>query len=390
MNKIDRLVQLTQKKTRFAIGLMTGMSRDGIDLAYLKIEGEYPNWSIELIDTLFGDFSQNTKTLLQKGDDLTLVDIACLDRLIGEDLGQCVNYFLQMNKLSADAIDMIGSHGQTVVHLPPGEAMVATTLQLGAGAVIAQITGILTVSNFRLRDMVVGGQGAPLIPIVDYLLFTKPGVVRSLNNLGSISNLTVVTEERATMMAFDTGPANMPIDYFAKMIPGNHCGIDLDGKCSAQGQVIDDLLAELLALGFLSKPPPKSAGYQEFGPIVLGEILSRYPKADPKDLTRTAVEFTCESIAQAYERFVQPEYSQLSEILFTGGGAYNKTLMSRLKERLPQYSIQSLADIDKNLNDAKEAMGFGILANLTLSGLTGNIPVATGAKEGVVLGDISL
>ncbi len=398
MNKITRLLQTAQKPTRQVIGLMTGMSRDGIDLAHAEISGVFPNLVVKLKGSATGDFSENTKDLLHKGEAVNAYEITLLNRSLAEDLAAAVNQFLQQEGLASTDIDLIGSHGQTLVHIAPEAGWPGSTLQVGSASIIAELTDIPTVGNFRIRDMIRGGHGAPLIPMVDYILYRQQVVAGNapvaLNNLGSISNLTIVTLDLADCMAFDTGPANMPIDFFARDLKmttqlGMKCtGIDTDGTFSAQGQVIDEMLDDLLALPYFKKQPPKSAGYQEFGPGVLREISSRYTETQ-LDKLATAVEFSAETIAQAYEQFVAPSFPALQKIIFTGGGAYNKTLLKRIRERLPQYTVESMAESDPALNDVKEALGFAILGDLTMQGQWGNVKSATGADRDVILGEIA-
>ncbi len=393
MNKIKRLTTVSQKDKRHVIGLMTGMSRDGIDLAHVTISGRYPDCDFQLCGTLAAAFSETTRQLLEQGDRLSTYDMTLLDRLLAEDLAASVNTYLSCQELAVDDIDLIGCHGQTIVHIATTAEQKGASLQVGSGSMIAELTHIPTVTNFRSRDIICGGQGAPLIPIVDYLLYRKvllnDGIdVVALNNLGSISNVTVVTPRLSDCLAFDTGPANMPIDYFARLIKDNKQGIDHDGSISSQGKINETLLQALLALPYFDQAPPKSAGYHEFGPEVLASIASKM-QVTPFDSVRTAVEFSAATIAQAYENFIVPRYPNLQKIILTGGGVYNNTLVNSIKIKLPQYQIESLATTDKPLNDAKEALGFAILADLTLQGETGNVISATGAERPVILGEIA-
>ncbi|SHL12318.1 anhydro-N-acetylmuramic acid kinase [Bradyrhizobium lablabi] len=385
---MERLLASIAKSNRRLIGLMSGMSMDGVDLAFVQITGVFPELVVELIATHYRPYNESTKAVLFSAREGTVRDVCQVNFLVAEEFANCVNDFLSSRQLSANDIDAIGSHGQSIYHVPPGGDGVPSTLQVGFPSLIAEKTGIPTVGNFRVRDMAQGGQGAPLIPLVDYILYRQSDRTIALNNLGSISNVTVVTPMLENVVAFDTGPANMPIDFFAQLIPGNNSKIDLDGNWSARGRIVQPLLEEMMAIPFISKVPPKAAGYDEFGPRVLRGFHDKYKQESPLDLLRTGVEFSAQSIANAYKQFVLPKY-EIDYITFTGGGCYNKTLMNRIRELLFPLDIRELSKQDKEINDSKEAVGFAVLANETLSGRPGNVTTATGARKAVVLGELA-
>ncbi len=389
MTQTGRLKQVMNKNSRTIIGLMSGMSYDGVDLALVRIAGEFPDLQIDLLDSDYEPYLPELKSRLKANEQLSAQDVCELDFLIAEAFADTVNTFVRKREIDRNTIDAIGSHGQTLVHIPPGSARTPSTLQVGSGSVIAERTGILTVFNFRPKDMAAGGQGAPLVPLLDYLLYRKPDEVVSLNNLGSISNVTIVAPDIEDVRAFDTGPANMPIDHFASQIPGNDSGIDKSGKYSAQGKVISGLLHELLALPFFKQEPPKSAGYEQFGPMVLSQLAAHYPDANREDLVRTAVEFSAITIADAYNRFVLNRHARLKKAIFTGGGIHNPLLMQRIRELLPDLSIETPKEENFYFSDAKEAIAMAVLANETLSGRPGNLPKVTGAKRPLILGEIA-
>jgi anhydro-N-acetylmuramic acid kinase len=385
---MERLLNSIEKLNRRLIGLMSGMSMDGVDLAFVEIRGVFPELTVELIATYYRPYHESTKAALYSAREGTVRDVCQVNFLVAEEFAKCVNDFLSSRQLSAGDVDAIGSHGQSIYHVAPGGDGIPSTLQVGFPSLIAEKTGIPTVGNFRVRDMAQGGQGAPLIPLVDYILYRQSDRTVALNNLGSISNVTVVTPMLEDVIAFDTGPANMPIDFFAQLIPGNNSKIDLDGSWSVRGKVIPSLLKEMMAIPFISKAPPKAAGYDEFGPRVLRHFHDKYNSESPINLLRTGVEFSAQSIANAYKEFVLPKYD-LEHIMFTGGGCYNKTLMQRIRELLSPLEIRELSQQDKEINDAKEAVGFAVLANETLSGRPGNVTTATGARKAVVLGELA-
>jgi anhydro-N-acetylmuramic acid kinase len=366
------------------------MSMDGVDLALARIDGEFPHLRVELEGTHSRSYAPSLRARLEAARYASATEVCALNVEMAAVFAECVLEFLSREQIDAARVDAIGSHGQTLVHIAPTSAIRGSTLQVGSGQVIAQRTGILTVSNFRMADMAVDGHGAPLVPLADFVLFRRAGAQIAVNNLGSISNVTLVTDGLDDVFAFDTGPANMPIDYFARRVPGNVSGFDMDGALSARGCVIDELLAELMARPFLRAAPPKSAGYEDFGPRVLDPVAARFADKPPLDLLRTAVEFTAQSVAEAYDRWVLPRAPALREVVLTGGGALNSTLVQRIADKLPSLNVTSLARTDVALNRAKEALSFAILANETLAGRAGNLPSVTGARKRVVLGEIAL
>jgi anhydro-N-acetylmuramic acid kinase len=387
MNLAKRLDKILSKKSRRIIGLMSGMSMDGVDLACADISGTFPHLQIRLIGTSYRPYSVEFQSRLKSGLDASVSEISKLNVLVAQEFSKCVEDYLKESGLDRSSVDAIGSHGQTLFHATGSECEFGSTLQVGAPSIIADLTGIPTIGNFRARDMSRGGTGAPLVSIADYLLFRDPNGPIAMNNLGSISNVTIVTPNLDDMLAFDTGPANMPIDFFAKMIPNNPKSIDTEGSLSATGKIIPELLEAFNQIVFFDVTPPRAAGFIEFGPDVLEKISKPFMDSKPEDLLRTAVEFSAVTIAKAYRLFVLPRYPSLKKAIFSGGGAYNLTLMNRLKELLPEILIEVL---NSEWSDAKEALAFAILANETLSGRPGSIPAITGVHQPTVLGEIAL
>jgi anhydro-N-acetylmuramic acid kinase len=371
------------KRSRRLIGLMSGMSMDGVDLACVDVEGEFPDLKVELVATHFRPYRPEFQRRLQSATQGDCAEISKLGFLVAAEFSQCVNDFLKENGIMAEVIDAIGSHGQTLFHATDPEEEVGSTLQVGSPSIIAQQTGLLTIGNFRVSDVANGGRGAPLVSLADFILFRSPHQTTVLNNLGSISNVTVVTADIENMLAFDTGPANMAIDFYARRLGG----IDKDGAVSAKGKCLPDLLQKLLQDPFFAKPPPKSAGYGEFGPDRLFEISKPFASCRTEDLLRTGVEFAALTLAQAYNEFIYPRFGKPARVVFSGGGVYNQTLMRRIREVLPDLQIEIL---ESELADAKEAMAFALLANETLSGRPGSLPCLTGVAAPTLLGEIAL
>lgn len=397
MNKIDRLKSVCNKKERRIIGLMSGMSMDGVDLALVKVSGTYPDLKIDLEGTDFMPYPDSTlqrlRTLSHGSSSSSTGTLSQLNFEIGELFSELVISFLKKNNISADDIDAIGSHGQTVFHAAGNECSIKSSLQIGSGAVIAERTGILTVYNFRERDIAAGGVGAPLVPLADYLLFRSTGKIKTYVNLGSISNVTLVPDVCDNVLAFDMGPANMPIDYFSRKVPGDIFGYDKDSCYSSKGKVLEPLLQELLARPYFSLTPPKTLGFEEFGFEFLETLHAAYKDEDACDLVRTMVELCARSIADAYRRIILPEalslgFPSIDENIFTGGGAKNVLLMARISELLAPLKVRSLSETDAVFSDAKEAVCFAVLANEFLSGRGGSIPRVTGVSEGTILGSV--
>ncbi len=388
MNNIERLKEVLDNNSRKIIGTMSGMSMDGLDLCLIEISGDFPDIKVKILETESFNYSSEFKENLSllKSADVSL--ISEYNFRIAYFYSDCINSFLKKHSLNKKDIDAIGSHGQTVFH-QSGKNHFNSTLQIGSGKIISEKTGIITVSNFREGDMAHGGQGAPLVPYIDYLLFREKDSVVSLNNLGSISNLSIISDSIQNTLAYDTGPANLPIDFFAKLVEGNIAKIDTDGDFSAQGKVLDNVLNELLSNPYFSKEPPKAAGYGEFGPELYSMIKNKYNSESNIDLLRTGVEFSAVTIANSYKDFVFKKFPGLSKIIFTGGGARNKTLINRIRELLPNIKVESLHEADPRLSTYKEAIAFAILANETLSGRAANVPSATGASQATILGQIS-
>jgi anhydro-N-acetylmuramic acid kinase len=250
--------------------------------------------------------------------------------------------------------------------------------------VIAERMGCPVVSDFRVRDVAAGGEGAPLVPLVDHLLFRKPGVRRALQNIGGIANVTLVRDRREDLVAFDNGPGNMPLDAVARAASGGAEAFDAGGRRAARGQIDAALLAELHRHPYLSQPPPKSTGRETFGKDFVYPLLHRYGgRLD--DLLATLTRFVAEAIARSYREALPapPE-----EVYVSGGGALNPTLMRHLEALLAPVPVATTAVLGVD-PEAKEAIAFAVLANETLFGRPGNLPSVTGAAGPRVLGKIS-
>ena len=310
--------------------------------------------------------------------------------LLGELFARAVAHVAERAGVDPRSIDLVGSHGQTIQHLPNPVIItgiaVRSSLQLGEPAVIAERTGIATVANFRARDLAAGGQGSPLVSYVDFLLFRNRSRGRLVINVGGIASLTAIPASAGPerVSGFDTGPGNMVIDALVSHMTGGRESFDLGGRYARGGQASADLLARLLDHPYLLLPPPKSCGREEFGKPFLESMLKDNAALAPRDLIATATRFTAESIAFACRRSVMP-HNVYEEAIVSGGGARNDYLMEQLRAAIPELSIKESDEYGLPAI-AKEAVAFALLANEAVHPLPGNLPTVTGASHPVVLG----
>ena len=392
MNPVERLWQVHAKPERLALGLMSGMSMDGLDLALVRLRGAPPRLGVDLLASETAPYDEALRTRIRAATTGSGAEACRLSFDLAERWASQVLVFLERARTAPARVDLLGSHGQTLHHVPRAQGGGrAYTLQVGDGDVLAERTGILTVSDFRPRDVAAGGEGAPLIPFADWCLWARPGEVSACLNLGSIANVTVVTEDPARVLACDLGPANALIDGLARACPGTHDGIDRNGTLSGAGHVHEAMLASLFERrrAFFDAPPPKSAGFDDFGPPLADEVAREFMAVEPRDRVRTAVEFTAAALARAFEHHVRPRFGALQLVRVSGGGTRNPTLMSAIQRYLEPLGLDAVA-LPEAWSDAKEAIGFALLGDATVRGAASNLPSATGATRAAVLGKISL
>jgi anhydro-N-acetylmuramic acid kinase len=370
------------------VGLMSGTSADGIDAAII----DYGNNSFKVLAfETFAYPSALKKSIFKlfNPDTARIEDICNLNFAIGEVFAHAVLDLCKKHKISLKSIDLIGSHGQTIYHNPKGtkfgKSVLRSTLQIGEPCVIAQRTGIATIADFRTADIAGGGQGAPLVPFADYILFADKRKNRVIQNIGGIANLTWLPAGGMVndIIAFDTGPGNMVIDAIVNLATNSNRAYDAHGRLAAKGTVDESLLKKLMKHKFLQKKPPKTTGREEFGRQFTKRFFHGRNYAD---LAATATAFTAKSIADAYKRFLP---GKVDEVILCGGGSRNPILVKMLKEYASPAQAIVMDDLGINA-DAKEAISFAILAAHTVMRIPNNVPSATGAKEAVVLGKIIL
>jgi len=367
-----------------AVGLMSGTSLDGVDAALVEIE---PQDRVTLRAFRSESYTpEERQRVLETIAGGTVRDLAALNVWLGERFAAAVEHALQEAAVSAAQLAFVASHGQTVWH-EPGRA----TLQLGDPAILAERFGVTVVSDFRSRDVAAGGQGAPLVPIVDALLFGHPRHGRALLNIGGMANVTWVPRRGHTdgVLAFDTGPGVAVLDALVRAVRPD-LAFDDGGGLAAQGQPVPGVVDALLADGFFRAPPPKSTGREVFGEAFAARLreraLAERPAAAAADLVATALALTVRSIADQVTRWLPKDGER--DLLVAGGGARNQTLMRQLAGALPDWHVGLFANEFFD-GDAKEAVAFAFLGWLTLEGRAGNVPSATGARGPRVLGRIT-
>ncbi|GAB4572300.1 MAG: anhydro-N-acetylmuramic acid kinase [Anaerolineae bacterium] len=375
------------------IGLMSGTSADGIDAALCEITGAPPDISARILAAHSQPYpaTLQDRILRQIQPETSRVDeLSELNALLGEAFAQAALALLAAHDLTPDEVDLIGSHGQTVWHMVQPDGRVTSTLQIAEASVIAERTGITTISNFRARDVAAGGQGAPLTSYADWLLLRHPDHWRAVQNLGGIANVTFLpprSESAHPPLSFDTGPANCLIDGIVTLLTDGAAHFDRDGALAAQGRVDAGWLAELLAHPYYTRKPPKTTGRELFSPAMAADLLAtgRQRGLADADIVATVTALTAASIADAYRRFAP---APIREVIVGGGGGRNPTLMRMLRERLAGIPVRTHEDIGLD-SDNKEALVFALLAHETWHARPGNHPALTGARRPVVLGQIT-
>lgn len=383
MDPLERLMALRGRERRRVIGLLSGTSADGTDAALCELSGWGEATRLHGCTFVTTPFDRVLRERIFRVAEANATELTDLDVLLGEAFAAAALEVAVAAGVPLAEIDLIGSHGQTAVHHPRSAGRLGSTLQIGEAAVIAERTGCPVISDFRVRDVAAGGEGAPLVPLVDHLLFRKPGVRRALQNIGGIANVTLVADRLEELVAFDNGPGNMPLDAVARAASAGAEAFDAGGRRAARGRVDAALLVELHAHPYLSQPPPKSTGRETFGKDFVYPLLARFGgRLD--DLLATLTRFVAEAIARSY-REVLPAPPQ--EVYVSGGGALNPTLMGHLTALLAPVPVATTAALGVD-PEAKEAIAFAVLANETLFGRPGNLPSVTGAAGPRVLGKI--
>ena len=377
----------------YIAGIMSGTSLDGIDVALVHIEGSGVDSKVELIHFTTVPFCNDIKNEIQQSLSLenSNVQLICsLNFKLGLCFANAVKEVCNEANFSLKQLDLIGSHGQTIYHQPKQDgSMIPSTLQIGEPAVIAYETNTTVISNFRTMDMAAGGQGAPLVPYSEIILYRHQTKNRLLQNIGGIGNVTVIPSKlsKKSVIAFDTGPGNMIMDEVCQRL--FQLPYDQNGKIAKQGVVVEEVLTYCMNHPFLKMNPPKSTGREQFGEEFVSELLKRFEKYSKENILTTVTMFTASSIVHHYKEIILPYY-EIDEVILGGGGSYNDTLVEMIRNGLKEEKCTVFIQEDIGYSsEAKEAIAFAILANETYHRNPSNVPSATGAKQSVVLGNIT-
>jgi len=368
-----------------AIGLMSGTSLDGVDAALVKIEND--KFDLVKFVTLSYDKSFKSKIMRNLSNDTAkLSEICSLNFELGYKFVEAIDKLLESTDYNYEDIKFVASHGQTIWHNPKQlDDNVPSTMQIGEPSIITYLTNIQTISNFRVMDMAAGGEGAPLVPMSEYMLFRSQTESIILQNIGGISNLTYLPKGAKIddVMAFDTGPGNIMIDYFVE----KYFNIPYDdgGKIALKGKVIDEIFNHLIKDDFITRIPPKSTGREQYNQYFMEKLAKNlnFDKYQKEDIITTITEFTVYDITYNYLNFIK----DFDKVIISGGGSHNKYIMKRLKENL-NSTVLTQDDLGFS-SDAKEAIAFVVLGYLTMNNKPSNVISATGAKKEVVLGNIT-
>jgi len=379
------------------LGLMSGTSADGIDVALVRIAGAPPHLRAKLENFAALPFPSDVRAAVLRianGAPTTTEEISQLNFRLGQLFARAALDACRRFRIAPRKVALIGSHGQTIYHQGKASAFlgqrVASTLQIGESSVIAAETGVTTIGDFRPADMARGGQGAPLVPFVDYLLYRHARLGRVALNIGGIANVTVIPRaaQPAQVFAFDTGPGNMVIDALVRHFTRGRMRYDRGARIAARGRLLPGLLDALLADRYFRQRPPKTAGREQYGQPFAEKLITWGKKyeARPEDLVRTATVLTALSIVDAFHRWILPR-TRIQQLIVSGGGAHNPLLMAQIQAALPKIELVHSGEFGVP-EDAKEAFAFAVLAYETFHGRPANLPGATGARGPTILGKI--
>lgn len=404
MNQPASLLDYRGKQDHMLIGLMSGTSLDGIDAALVAIRTDESGdiEQVSLKEFAYLPYSDEVREWVMN---LCSLQTARLDLLttahygLSEWYAYSVQRLIEKAGMAAAEVDAVCTHGQTVWHIagrtpfpgPKGMTEVRASLQIGDLSLLAERTGIPVVGNFRARDLAADGEGAPLVPYADYILFRDSAKGRLLQNIGGIANVTILPagEGIEKVVAFDTGPGNMIIDQIIHVITNGKMRYDEGGQMASAGSVSEEMLTKLLQDPYYQLQPPKSTGREVYGKAFAQELISmaQFMGLSHEDLLATVTSLTATTIAQAYKQHVLPK-TPIKEVIVSGGGAHNQTLLRMLRAQLPVEMAVMTTQQFGMPDDAKEAVAFAILGHETLMGRPSNVPSVTGAKRAVPLGNI--
>jgi anhydro-N-acetylmuramic acid kinase len=394
---INKLLLLSKKKKKIVAGLMSGTSLDGVDVAIIEVKNSGKKSRLKHIGFFTYPFPDGLKEIILSNSVIgsgSVTDICKLNFVIARIYADAVKSLCETINFPMQKIDLIGSHGQTIHHLPQKNEQfgysTSSTLQIGDPSVIAKLTGITTIGDFRVADVALGGQGAPLVPYFDFIMYSSKKVDRALLNIGGISNITALKKDGKAkdVIAFDTGPGNMLIDYLMKNFYGKE--FDKDGEIALSGTINEELLSAIFEKDeLIKKVPPKSSGREYFDMHFLQPLMEKFDSIPKEDFIATITDYTAYSVWYNYSEFIKKK-CKIKELFISGGGSRNRAILNSLKKYFGEkIKIKNVEELGISA-DAKEAICFAVLANETLSGNPSNITSVTGADRSTKLGKICL
>lgn len=365
---------------QLAVGLMSGTSADGVSAVIVSFDKN----SFKLINYKTYPYSAPVRKKIFNAPQLTASEISELNFQLGNIFAKDVLNLLKESKVNPNRILVIGSHGQTISHNP--RRKVPNTFQICESSIIAEKTGITVVADFRAGNIAAGGEGAPLVPFFDCYFFGN-GPARALQNIGGIANVTAVGKNVKEPIAFDTGPGNCLIDWAVRQITKGKSSFDKNGMLARKGDIMIDAVHQMIKHPYFKRQPPKSTGRELFNENFIPSFLKSRLRKYPLDVLSTLTYFTALTIAQSYKKFIFPKY-KIEEIVVSGGGALNQTLMFHLKNLLFPIPICAIEKYDVPVQ-AKESIAFAFFALRAVQGQANQLPITTGAKKNVILGKIT-
>ncbi len=366
--------------TTLALGLMSGTSADGVSAAL----GAFGAHSFKLIGHLTDPYPPQIRERIRRANTLSAAELSSLNVEIGEAFAKAAIHLFKKTKIKATKVACVGSHGQTIYHGPRDKH--PNTLQIGEPAVIAEKTGIPVISHFRQKDIAAGGEGAPLIPFFDHFFFGN-GSVRAFQNIGGISNVTVVGKGIKSPIAFDNGPGNGLMDAAVRLITRRKESLDAQGKRAERGSIDLVILHAMMKTPYFKKAPPKSTGLELFGENFVKQYFGRRLVSHPNDVLATLNFFTALTIQESYKSFVFPKH-HVSEIVVSGGGIHNTMLMKNLASLFAPIPVKRI-DAFGIPSQAKEPLTFAFFGLRAFQNKINHIPACTGAKRACVLGSLT-
>ncbi|MCX8169433.1 MAG: anhydro-N-acetylmuramic acid kinase [Candidatus Methanomethylicia archaeon] len=395
LNPIEKLCKLRFKEEKIGLGVMSGTSIDGVSIAIAEIRGSWINTKFKIIYNNTYPYDDSIRMEIFKlinPKTGNVKKICQWNYVLGEIFVEKIFQAIKEAGLSISEIDFIASHGQTIYHNPKIVNVYGyktrSTLQIGEPSIIAYKTRVITIADFRHKDVAAGGQGAPISAYVDYIIFRSTEVSRAIQNIGGIANVTYIPRnaELNDVIAFDVGPGNMIIDSLVREMSNGKMNMDLNGEIAARGEINNELLNYMMKHPYLKMKPPKTTGREDFGEKYVKKIIKKVKELNLcwEDTIATATYYTAKNIIESYIKYLP---GKVDEMIIGGGGSRNKTLLKMIKE-LNQNIKVSLHEDYGIPSQAKEPLLMIILANETINGIPNNIPSATGAKERIIMGKI--